>query len=155
MNTSHAKAIRGLGIATVVVAAICIVLMVLVAAGLAFGTAAINDPSLSDSVSFGAVSGSIELDSFSFTDNPVFFLSVLMGAGVVLVVALVVCHIVALVAGVKAIRNSADTAKLGSVFGWSIAGAVTSLIGSNFVTMVLLIIVAVFAYMDRKAASQA
>lgn len=85
--------------------------------GLAFGTAAINDPSISDSVSFGAASGSIDLDGFSFTDNPIFFLSVLMGAGVALIVALVVSHIVALVAGVKAMRNSADVAKLGSVFG--------------------------------------
>lgn len=128
---------------------------VLVATGLAFGTAAINDPSISDSVSFGAVSGSIDLDGFFFTDNPVFFLSALIGAGVAMVVVLVVCHIVALIAGVKAMRNSADVAKLGSVFGWSIAGAVASFVGSNFVTMVLLIIVAVFAYMDRKAASQA
>ena len=137
------------------VAAICIVLMALVAAGLAFGTAAINDPSISDSVSFGAVSGSIDLDGFSFTDNPIFFLSVLMGASVALIVALVVCRIVALFAGVKAMRNSADVAKLGSEFGWGIAGAVASLIGSNYVIMVLLIIVAVFAYMDCKAASQA
>lgn len=141
------KTIRGLGIATVVVAAISIVVMVLVATGLAFGAAAINDPSISDSVSFGAVSGSIDLDGFFFTDNPVFFLSALMGAGVAMVVALI--------AGVKAMRNSADVAKLGSVFGWSIAVAVASFVGSNFVTMVLLIIVAVFAYMDRKAASQA
>lgn len=137
------------------VAAICIVLMALVAAGLAFGTAAINDPSISDSVSFGAVSGSIDLDGFSFTDNPIFFLSVLMGASVALIVALAVCHIVALFAGVKAMRNSADVAKLGSVFGWGIAGAEASLIGSNYVIMVLLIIVAVFAYMNCKAASQA
>ncbi len=68
-------------------------------------------------MSFGAASGSIDLDGFSFTDNPIFFLSVLMGAGVALIVALVVSHIVALVAGVKAVRNSADVAKLGSVFG--------------------------------------
>ena len=62
---------------------------------------------------------------------------------------LVIYYGVVLVAGIMGLQASARPEKLGTAFGWAIAGAALSLLGGNLITMALLIIAAVYSNMPR------
>lgn len=62
---------------------------------------------------------------------------------------------VSLIAGILGTRYAADPAKLNSVFGWGIAGAVAAFLGGRIITMVLLIIAAILAKKTHDDASKA
>lgn len=63
--------------------------------------------------------------------------------------------LVSLIAGILAMKNAAKPNKLGAVFGWCLAGAICAFLSGRIITMVLLIIMAVFASKDKNAAVQA
>lgn len=154
METSHAKVIRGLGIVTTVIAALCVLLFVLMAAGVGLGAVVANDADVAATVTSGAIDIDMSgLEGTVFADNPMLLLNIVLGAGGALLAALIVCNILALIAGILAIRNAANVQKLGSLFVWAIAGAVASLLGSNIVLAILLVIIVVLVHMDHKAAS--
>lgn len=96
--------------------------------------------------------GTITGGGTAFDSEDAFLLSMLLmlvGGGVA--IWALICCIVALIAGIFGIMHAANPPKLGFVMGWAIAGAVTSFLGAGLITMVLLIIVAVFAYADKRA----
>lgn len=72
--------------------------------------------------------------------------------GTAISIWVLLCHGAMLVAGIIGLRFGSKPSKLKMVFGWSIAGAIASLLSCSFVSMVLLIIMAVFAYKDRAEA---
>lgn len=157
MQPSHAKTIRGMGIAVVVLSALSILGFLLSLAFVGVGGAALNDPSIRD-----AASGAIYVDPESArameelgmtTDDAFGLMGILLGLGAAYIVWGIICSIIALIAGIICMKNSADTDKLGKVFGWSLAGAILSFLYGNLITMVLLIVAAVFASKDRKAAT--
>lgn len=149
MYQNHAKAIRYLGIATVILAALsiagCLIGLALTvfsgSMAAAFAPYAQHDHSIASS-----------LHDAGFTDDEaVALFTVLFGMlGVALVWALI-CSALALVAGIKAMGAGADPTKLKSATTWSIVGAVASFLGCGIVTTVLCIIVAVFASKDKSA----
>ena len=159
MQASHAGLIRGLSITTVVISLLCILLLGALLAFIGLAGAMMDNPDARSQLTYELVLNPDEIQTLESlgipADDPAILAEWIIQTLGDVADVLMVAHIVALVAGVMAMRNSADVAKLGSVFGWGIAGAVASLIGSNYVIMVLLIIVAVFAYMDCKAAPQA
>ena len=157
MQPSHAKTIRGLGIAVVVLSALSILGFLLSLAFVGVGGAALNDPSIRD-----AANGAIYVDPESArameelgmtTDDAFGLMGILLGLGAAYIVWGIICSIIALIAGIICMKNSAETGKLGKVFGWSLAGAILSFLYGNLITMVLLIVSAVFASKDRKAAT--
>lgn len=63
----------------------------------------------------------------------------------------VLCKVVCLVAGIIALRNCNNPAKLGTAFGWSIAAAIVSFLVGGMISMVLFIVSAVFVSRVRRA----
>lgn len=63
----------------------------------------------------------------------------------------VLCKVVCLVAGIIALRNCNNPAKLGGAFGWSIAAAIVSFLVGGMISMVLFIVSAVFISRVRRA----
>ncbi len=157
MQTSHAKTIRGLSIAVVVLSVLGILGLILCLVFMGVSGAALSNSDIRDSVSL-----SIEMDSDTMqsmeelgmtADDALGLIAVLFGLGSIYFVWGIICSVIALVAGIIGMRNYNNVAKLGGVFGWAIAGAVMAFLYGNIVTMVLLIISAVCASKDRKAAT--
>lgn len=149
MYQNHAKALKGLGIAIVVLAALSIAGCLL---GLAFtvfsgGMAATLVP-----YSYNDASIASEMHEMGLSDDEAVALFAMLFSmiGAALVWALI-CSALALVAGIKAMGAANDPAKLKSTMTWNIVGAVASFLGCGIVTTVLCIIVAVFANKDKAA----
>lgn len=153
MKNEHAGAIKGLSIAVVVLSAIGIIgaILIMVFSGLLSAVLLENGPEIAYHLEFND-NGTITGGGTAFDSEDAFFLSMLMmlvGGGVA--IWSLICCIVALIAGIFGIMHAANPPKLGFVMGWAIAGAVTSFLGAGLITMVLLIIVAVFANADKRA----
>ena len=149
MYQNHAKALKGLGIAIIVLAALAIAGCLL---GLAFtvfsgGMAATLVP-----YSYNDASIASEMHEMGLSDDEAvaLFAMVFGMIGVALVWA-IVCSVFVLVAGIKALGAAADPAKLKSAMTWNIVGAVASFLGCGIITTVLCIIAAVFANKDKAA----
>ena len=136
MNTNHAKAIKGMSIANIVLAALGIFGMLIAWAGLGVGGAAISGSGY----------------DYFYTDDGLYFttddVSVLLGMLGFLVFLVIVCAVLILIAGILGVRGAAKPDKLRGIMIWNIVAAVVSLL-SCWVSLVLCIIVAVFANKDR------
>ncbi len=137
MNTTHAKAIKGMSIANIVLAALGIFGCLIACAGLGVGGYAVTgsgyDYVYTDDgivVTTGDVAGILG------------FLGIFVFLGVI-------CFIFVLVAGIMGVRGSNKPEK--SVMVWNIVGAVASFFAGGLVTLVLCIVVAVFANKDKQA----
>lgn len=98
-----------------------------------------------------AISGS-GYDYF-YTDDGLYFttddVSVLLGMLGFLVFLVIVCAVLILIAGILGVRGAAKPDKLRGIMIWNIVAAVVSLLSCCWVSLVLCIIVAVFANKDR------
>lgn len=161
MQTNHAKIIRGLSIATVVLSAIAIAGCVIGLFALGAGGVAANEYGL-DAVHYSQnhVDGSFATHwddgyhhgSYALSDDELMgLLNFGLIVGAVAVVWELLCAAVSLVAGIMGIRGANVKARLGGVFGWSIAGAVAAFLSGRIVTCVLLVIAAVYASKDKNA----
>ena len=149
MQTSRAKYIKGLSIAVIVLAALGILGAFASFALTGVTTALIGDyaPSAFDEAH--------EMHSeYCVLPQETADLMATMVAmtGTAISIWVLLCHGAMLVAGIIGLRFGSKPSKLKMVFGWSIAGAIASLLSCSFVSMVLLIIMAVFAYKDRAEA---
>ena len=139
MNTTHAKAIKGMSIANIVLAALGIFGCLIACAVLGVGGYAVTgsgyDYVYTDDgimVTTGDVAGILA------------FLGIFVFLGVI-------CFIFVLVAGIMGVRGSNKPEKLKGVMVWNIVGAVASFFAGGLVTLVLCIVVAVFANKDKQA----
>ena len=137
MNTNHAKAIKGMSIANIVLAALGIFGMLIAWAGLGVGGAAISGSGY----------------DYFYTEDGLYFttddVSALLGMLGFLVFLVIVCAVLILVAGILGVRGAAKPEKLRGIMIWNIVAAVVSLLSCCWVSLVLCIIVAVFANKDR------
>ena len=137
MNTNHAKAIKGMSIANIVLAALGILGMLIAWAGLGVGGAAISGSGY----------------DYFYTEDGLYFttddVSALLGMLGFLVFLVIVCAVLILVAGILGVRGAAKPEKLRGIMIWNIVAAVVSLLSCCWVSLVLCIIVAVFANKDR------
>ena len=152
MKNAHAGAIKGLSIATIVLSALGILgaILVMVFSGV-LGAVMLDSGVPYYHFEYNG-DGSITGGGSSLDPDEAFFISMLMmliGGG--LGIWILVCCIVGLIAGIFGTMHAANPPKLGLVMGWAIAGAILSFLGGSFITVVLLIIVAVFANSDRRA----
>lgn len=143
MQTDHSNALKGLGIAVVVFAALgiigCLISMVMLAA-------------LGPAVEYASTTLEYDGTYYSYSDDAL-AAQILLGLGTGVFGWMLVCNIAILAAGIICMRNYNNPQKLGSVFGWGIAGAVLSFLGGGIVTLVLCIIIAVFANKDKQLAA--
>lgn len=152
MKNAHAGAIKGMSIAVIVLAALGIIgaILIMVFSGLLSAVVLDGGYGLMNDLTYeyGALDGSY----YGYFDaEDAFFVSMLMmlvGGG--LSIWVLVCCVVTLIAGIFGVLHAANPAKLGLVMGWAIAGAILSFLGGSIVTVVLLIIVAVFANADKR-----
>lgn len=142
MQQNHAKALKGMSIAVIVLSGLsilgCVTSLVSVF-GLGGGVLGALSPS--NMGGYGSYSDAVDIMLLSMAMGGAFFGWAL------------VCSIVTLVGGIVGLRNGAEPSKLGTVFGWSIAGAILSLLFGNLVGMTLFIIMAVFAHKDKELAA--
>lgn len=153
MQTNHANAIKGLSIATIILAALGIL-----GAVLTFAITSMMGSMLlefgPDMVASGHASGSVHGMEYEYDmsdEQAVALISMLMstvGGGIS--IWILICHVVILIAGIMGLRGYNNPEKLGSIFIWAIVGAVLSFLGGGIITMVLMIVVAVFANKDKK-----
>lgn len=138
MNTNHAKAIKGMSIANIVLAALGVLAMLVVWAGLGAGGAAISGSGY----------------DYFYTDDGYYItvddMNMILGVAGVLVFLVLICAVLILIAGILGVRGANKPEKLKGVMIWNIVAAVVSLLSACWVSLVLCIIVAVFASKDRK-----
>ncbi len=156
MQTSDMKVVRGIGIANVVISAIALAFHLLVVACLILGFAGLLDPSIAASFAreinasgtFYDYSGSAYLT----TDDVVGLTIGMLGAFITVFGVLAVLTLFCLIAGIKEMRGGKNIDRIGSAFGWSIAGAILAFCGGGFsmISMVLFIIGAIWANKARK-----
>lgn len=157
MQTSHARTIRGLSIAVVILSILSILGLIFSLAFIGVGGAALGNEEVRGAASYSLSmdpDSAYTMEQLGITEDDAFgMLGFLLGLGAVYVFWSIICSIVTLIAGIIGMRNYDKTDKLGKVFGWSIAGAVMAFLYGNIITLVLLIIAAVCASKDRKAST--
>lgn len=158
------RIIRGVNIATIVLSALGIFGGLALALLMGIASVSLNDPSVvnalvSELQSSGSTSsafdGSSPYSSYDFSGMTQDEAMAVAGTSIVLMVGLslgyVACKVVCLVAGILALRNCNNPAKLGGAFGWTIAAAIVSLLVGGMISLVLFVISAVYINRARKA----
>lgn len=137
MNTNHAKAIKGMSIANIVLAALGILGMLIAWAGLGVGGAAISGSGY----------------DYFYTEDGLYFttddVSALLGMLGFLVFLVIVCAVLTSSLASSACAARPSPRSLRGIMIWNIVAAVVSLLSCCWVSLVLCIIVAVFANKDR------
>lgn len=138
MNTSHAKAIKGMSIANIVLASLGIIGILIAWAMLGVGGAAINDSGY----------------DYFYTDEGYIIemsdINMILGLLGGFIFWGFACLVLVLIAGIMGVRGANKPEKLKSVMVWNIVGAVASFLGAGIISLVLCIVVAVFANKDKK-----
>lgn len=157
MQNSRAKTIRGLSIAVVILSALSILGSLIGLMFLGVGGIAMSDPELQstfDAAIYADPESAAAMEQSGLNSGDVMgIVGMIFGLGSAFVIWAIICSIVSLIAGILGIRNCDNTDKLGSTFGWAIAGAIVSFLYGNIITCVLLVISAVCISRDRKAAT--
>lgn len=156
MQGKHTGTIRGLSIATIALSVVGLLGCLFCGAILGMMGSVFNESMMA------ALSQELMYDyGYGYGYDPLLvngvdsIIGLTIGIIVILLVWEAITCIVTLIGGILGVRNADNPAKLGSVFGWSIAGAAAALLGGRFITMVLLIIVAVLSKKTQDAASVA
>ena len=150
------RIIRGINIATIVLSALGIFGGLALALLMGMASVSLSDPSVvnalvSELQSSGSTSsafdGSSPYSSYDFSGMTQDEAMAVAGTSIVLMVGLslgyVVCKVVCLVAGILALRNCNNPAKLGGAFGWTIAAAIVSFMVGGMISLVMFVISAV------------
>lgn len=157
MGTQHAGIIRGLSIATTVIAALCTMILLVVLAAFGLGGVVLSNPDMRDQASYELDVDPEDVQSLEDLGIPAgddaAFADFVLGAGGALAGAEVVCHVVALIAGILGICNARRPEKLTMLLVWTIIAALASVVARNFILVILLVITGVLIFMDRRAAS--
>lgn len=152
MQNDHSKAISGLSIAVIIISALtlacCIIGWIFTTMGGSIfnqvGPGYIEDALREEGYGYG------DYGSLSTSDITSLVNFGIMVGGAAIIWEAAMCAL-SLVAGLMGLRNARNREKLGAVFGWNLAAAIGSLLSGRIITMVLLIIVTVFAYKDKSA----
>lgn len=154
MQNDHSKAISGLSIAVIIIAALslacCIIGWIFITMGgnlfNQVGPDYIEEYMRDEGYSYNGYHHGY--GSPSTSDITSLINLAIMAGGAALIWEAAMCAL-SLVAGVMGMKYARNREKLGIVFGWSLAAAIGSLLSGRIVTMVLQIIVTVFAYKDK------
>lgn len=157
------RVVRGVSIAAIVLSALGILGGLVIALFMGIASTSLNDPAvvnaliseLESSSTSSAFDGSSSYSSYDYSGMTQDEAMAVASASIFLMVGLslgyVLCKVVCLVAGIIALRNCNNPAKLGTAFGWSIAAAIVSFLVGGMISMVLFIVSAVFVSRVRRA----
>lgn len=157
------RVVRGVSIAAIVLSALGILGGLVVALFMGIASTSLNDPAvvnaliseLESSSTSSAFDGSSSYSSYDYSGMTQDEAMAVASASIFLMVGLslgyVLCKAVCLVAGIIALRNCNNPAKLGGAFGWSIAAAIVSFLVGGMISTVLFIVSAVFVSRVRRA----
>lgn len=157
MQTNHSKTIKGLSIAVIVISAIGIFSCIAGLFALGMGAFAWDQYGM-DSIIYshnqhdGSMAGHLNDGYYGFyydEDDLFGLVNFALALGGVLAVWELVSSVVTLVAGILGLKRGDEHPRMGSVFGWSVAGAIVAGLAGRFITCVLLIVVAIFANKDK------
>lgn len=146
MQMDHSKAIKGMSIAVIVISALGVIFCLLMTSLFNVFMDMANSYGYSTFDSYSYYNDYYYYDDY-YDPTTMQLVSIVTNA---LMVWACVCSIFTLVVGIISLRFGSDPQKLGMVFGWSVAGAVVSFIGSGVIVAILLIIIAVFAHKDKQ-----
>lgn len=154
MQNSDARVVRGLAIAVIIINALALAALVIGAIFLALGGFAWNDPELQDSLVMQLNNDPEFISAINesgFTSGEMLgLMNIVFALGGVAIAAGAVLVLLALIAGIIALRNVKHTEKLGKVFGWSIVGIVVSALSTKMICLVLFIIMTVYVNRLKK-----
>ena len=144
----NAKVIKGLSIATIVLSALSIIGLLIVVGLISWAGSMMNDPNVAryllDDYTYGY---GHSYDSYL---EGVVFVTGGLSIAVALVFIDVIFHAFVLVTGIMGLRHCNEPEKLNVTFICAIISACLCLIGGGWITMAVLIILAVYIYKFRK-----
>lgn len=146
------RMVRGLSIAVIVLSAVALAGCLLLFFVLGVGSAMLADPNASFIVAHNDPEFMEALAYHGDTEAALVFTMLGLGLAALGVAWLAIGHIVVLVAGIIGLRSCTRPQTRTTAFGWSIAGAILSLLCGNLITMGLLIGSAV--YLNKLRAPQ-
>ncbi len=150
----YSNTLRGLSIAVIVLSilSLCGVLFGFIALALGhqvIGAAIIqqiqSDPELSYNLSMSGVTPSQVID----------MVSLIFSVGWIALVCELITSVVTLIAGIFGMTGARDSSRYGRIFGWSLAGSIVSFLSGRIITMIIMIILTVFAYKAKNEATAA
>lgn len=155
MQPNHGRAISGLSLAVIIISALTLACCVIAWIFVTIAGSSLNQygaSAIDNAMSYGHHNGYHGYEYYNLDSDDVVILGnlALFASGIALLWEAATA-LVTLIAGIVGIRNARNQQKLGGVFGWSIAGAICALLGGRIATMVLCIIMAVFANKDKNA----
>lgn len=159
MHTNHASTIRIMSIIGVVFSSLTILGCLLGFLVVGIGGYAANEfgpdaITYSHNVHDNSIAG--HMDELRLSEDDVMgLLNLVVMLGGVSVGYVLVTALVTLIAGIIGIRGADAREKLGSVFGWSIAGGVAALLSGRLITAALFVVTAAFAHGDKNAPVEA
>lgn len=157
------RVVRGVSIAAIVLSALGILGGLVIALFMGIASTSLNDPAVvnalisefESSSTSSAFDGSSPYSSYDYSGMTQDDAMAVATASIFIMVGLslgyVLCKVVCLVAGIIALRNCNNPAKLGGAFGWSIAAAIVSFLVGGMISMVLFIVSAVFISRVRRS----
>lgn len=152
MQDSNARTLRGVSIAVVVLAILAIVVFLLGTIAVGAVGAFASDPTLyGDGIAIDGYRHGYH-DSLS-PEAAAGLVGASLGIATAFLVWGLLCAVVTLIAGILGLRNHDKPEKLGSVFGWSIVGAVLAFLSGRIITTVLLVVAAVYSSKLRNGAN--
>lgn len=159
MQKDHANAIKGLSIAALVISALSVIVWIFAISSLGL-VSQVGSYAMDDYYDYGSPYGHhydyYDFDDYyydgfyydgSASDRAIFTAIMNLISGFAWVALFT--SIVTIVAAIIALKFYRTPTKFGLVFGWSIAGAILSVL-SCFITLVLFIIIAVFVHKDKQ-----
>ncbi len=148
MMDKNAKVIKGLSIATIVLSALSIIGLLIVVGLISWAGSMMNDPSVARYLidDYGPGYG-YAYDSYL---ESMIFITGGLSIGIALIFIDVIFHVFVLVTAIMALRHYNQPEKLNIAFVCAIISACLCLIGGGWITMALLIIMAVYIYKIRK-----
>lgn len=155
MQESDIRVMRGVSIASIILAALAMLGCVACIALFAFGGYVASDSTHFEGYveyrdDLGMTHGLDARHGLDAHETSVLVSGVFGFLGVFAGIGLLLC-IVTLAAGIVGLRACCDPQKVGRVFGWSIAGAVCSILMFRVVSAVLMVVNAVYARRVRRA----
>lgn len=141
MSNPDERVLRGINIAAFVLSILMIIVsLALIIGGIGSGAATTNPTLLENAAQ--SINNSSELGTYGSvtSQNVAGALAVVVIVLTMIGIWLLICGVINLVASILGIRNYNKVEKMGSTFGWAVAGAVFAFLSANLVNLVLLII---------------
>lgn len=159
---SDARVVRGVNIATIIISGLHILFALFLVIMLGLSTTMLTDPEFIDEVMHEMQSsGSSAFDDdgyyndYDYSGMSQAEAEAVVSMGITAVIAMgvgyLLCKVIALVAGIWALRNIKNPAKFGGIFGFAIAAIVVSVLTGAFISGALFVVSAVYVNRMRRA----